>query len=226
MPTGTPNPAPMNPSTPSAECAPYLTPYRTVVDRVGPRFEALLWNSPATQRARFEAIASMIDLSRRTILDAGCGRADLALWMRQRRIAYRRYIGLDALPEMVEHGKSLGLPHADFFADDFISNPVAFRRAGEPEVIVFSGSLNTIPRSLAMQALERAWETCTMALAFNFLACEADQAETEAVAGTAQKLAPPNMLRWALERTYSVSFKQGYLETRDATVVMWKTGVL
>lgn len=206
-------------------CAPYLSPYRAAVDRMGSCFEALLWNSRETQRLRFAAIADMIDLSHRVVLDAGCGRADLALWLRERGVRWQRYIGIDAIPEMITHARSLALPHADFVLVDFISNPEAFARHDPaPEVVVFSGSLNTIPRSVSLQALERAWRASRHALVFNFLSAGADSQPPDAPAGTAQKLSPAHMLKWALERTRDATLRHDYLDGRDATIVMLKAG--
>lgn len=207
-------------------CAPYLTPYRSAVDRVGTRFESLLWNSQETQRLRFDAITRSIDLRRRVILDAGCGRADFALWMREQRISWGRYIGVDAIPEMLQHCRALGLERAEFHAGDFVSDTAPYHPAGEtPGVILFSGSLNTIPRTLSVQALDRAWAACGQALVFNFLSSSADDRPAEAAPGTAQKLSPSAMLQWALERTERVLLRQDYLDGRDATLVMWKAGI-
>ena len=55
----------------------YLTPYRDAAEEFGAGFGALLWASPKTQRARFEAIRRACSLEGRDILDVGCGRADL-----------------------------------------------------------------------------------------------------------------------------------------------------
>lgn len=206
-------------------CAPYLSPYRAAVDRLGPCFETLLWNSPETQRLRFEAITSGIDLSGQVVLDAGCGRADLAVWMRDHAIHWRRYIGVDAIPEMLHHARSLSLPHADFFDVDFITDPKAFACAGEaPDVIIFSGSLNTIPRAQAARALGRAWRACRSALVFNFLSCGDSPQPDEAPAGRAQKFSPSAVFKWAIQHTPDVTMRHDYLEGRDATVVMRKSG--
>lgn len=209
----------------SGGCAPYLSPYREAVNRLGSCFETLLWNSPETQRVRFQAITQAIDLTGCVVLDAGCGRADLAVWMRSQNISYRRYIGIDAIPEMLVYARTLPLPHADFYGVDFISDEKAFLCAGEaPDVIVFSGSLNTIPRSLSARALARAWRDCGSALVFNFLSSGDGPQADEVPAGRAQKLSPAAVLKWALQHTPHVSLRHDYLEGRDATVVMHKSG--
>ena len=208
---------------PGSGCASYLSPYRHAVDRHGARFESLLWNSVETQQARFRAITDLIDLRGRSILDAGCGRADLAVWLVQQHIEWDRYIGVDAIPEMLAHARSLNLPRAQFHLVDFITDDRAFLCDGDaPQIIVFSGSLNTIPRVLTARALERAWRDCREALVFNFLSAGNTRTLTDAPAGHAQKLPPSGVLRWALARTPDVTLKHDYLDGRDATVVMRK----
>src|SRR5437868_1227064 len=55
----------------------YLEPYLDAARTHGGGFGSLLWASPQTQAARFQAIHRIIDLSGARVLDAGCGRADL-----------------------------------------------------------------------------------------------------------------------------------------------------
>jgi SAM-dependent methyltransferase len=210
---------------PVAGCPGYLSPYRAAVDQMGSCFESLLWTSPETQRLRFQAITTSIDLSNAVVLDAGCGRADLAAWMASQSIKWRRYIGVDAIPEMVAHGRNLSLADAEFHLVDFVTDEGAFLCAGErPEVIVFSGSLNTIPPSVSVRALQRAWRSCTRALVFNFLSADNAPRGLENPAGRAQKLSPSAVARWALRRTRDFSLRHDYLEGRDATIVMLKSG--
>lgn len=210
---------------PASGCPGYLHPYRVAVDQLGPCFESLLWTSPETQRLRFEAITTSIDLSNAVILDAGCGRADLAVWMASQSINWRRYIGVDAIPEMLAHARNLALPNSEFHQLDFVTDEHTFLCAGRrPEVIIFSGSLNTIPASVSSRVLHRAWRACTRALVFNFLSADDAPRHVESPAGRAQKLSPSAVARWALRRTRDFSLRHDYLEGRDATVVMLKSG--
>lgn len=210
--------------------ADYLGPYREMVGRVGAeRFESLLWSSRETQIARFRAIIDMIDLTGRTVVDAGCGHADFAAALEGEAVAYGAYIGVDALPEMLAVARARGLPRAEFLAADFVADPAAMRRAvglgGDRPgtVIVFSGSLNTLDQPAALPVLERAWLACTEALVFNFL-CRDPRATARdrrwEAAGPVRKFDAPEVLRWAVERTPLVAYRQDYLEGADGTVVM------
>ncbi|MBC7771172.1 MAG: class I SAM-dependent methyltransferase [Pyrinomonadaceae bacterium] len=210
-------------------CAEYLAPYRRAVNRIGPCFEALLWANLRSQTARFRTISQMIDLSDLCVLDAGCGRADLAAYLVEQRINYARYLGVDAIPELLEAARGRSIARASFRLCDFVSDPTALQscqpsngaRTPEAEVIVFSGSLNTLPRERAMAVLERAWECCTHALVFNFLST-LDGAEPCQDEFRAHRMAPVAVLEWALARTRDVSLRHDYLDGRDGTVCMRK----
>jgi SAM-dependent methyltransferase len=225
--------------TPGAQ---YLAPYRAAVARVGAGFEALLWSSERSQRARFSTITRMTRLKGLVVVDAGCGRADLLGWLHGRGIEYGRYVGLDAVAELLEVGRAKGLPASEFHLVDFVADEFAFTRCcREPDVIVFSGSLNTMAPAMAMALLERAWRACGRALVFNFLTerrvggapgarpgkplpaiAQADTIGHGPGSAMASKFDPGAMLRWALDRTARVSFRQGYLGERDATIGMRK----
>src|SRR5215468_1849838 len=77
----------------------YLAPYREMLGRSGACFDTLLWTSRQTQAARFQAITEMVDLTGRTVLDAGCGYADFLRHLGEEGIEYGRYIGVEALEE-------------------------------------------------------------------------------------------------------------------------------
>src|SRR5947207_9997685 len=105
------------------EAAAYLTPYREAASRHGDRFGSLLWASPATQAARFDAICRLADMRRRRVLDAGCGRADLLDFLRAKEIALRQYIGIEAVDELAAAAMRKQLPDARIIHGDFVREP-------------------------------------------------------------------------------------------------------
>ena len=108
----------------------YLRPYEEAVEAHGPRFEALLWNRPETQLVRFEALVSMLELEGRTVADLGCGRADLAAFLRDRAVAYARYLGVEGVHELCEacraRAQRESLPNCVFHERDFVADERAF----------------------------------------------------------------------------------------------------
>ena len=152
----------------------YLKPYERAADRHGGGFEALLWASPHTQRLRFEAICRAADLNGKTVLDAGCGRADLLAYLTERRIGVAEYIGLEAvelLADAAEHAATTAGSRlrADvrILRGDFVREPI--RLFVGAEVVVFSGSLNTLAPTIFYETLGHAWEAAGQVLVFNFL---------------------------------------------------------
>ncbi len=197
----------------------YLTPYREMVDREGPSFEALLWTSRETQATRFRAMSEMIDLSGKRVLDAGCGRGDFAAFLHAEGVRCR-YTGLDAIEEMVEEGESRGVPGAKYRCGDFVADAKACESEPGAEVIVFSGSLNTLDQDAAQAVLERAWHACSVALAFNFLRIPAGS-RSRGSDGYIRRFDAIAMLEWAAERTQLLRYRQDYLLGQDGTIVMW-----
>jgi len=81
---------------------------------------ALGWPNPAGQQARFAALAGIADLAHCTVLDAGCGHADLYPFMR-RRFPGVRYCGIEQQPELLDvaqarygHDRRVTLGQGDF----------------------------------------------------------------------------------------------------------------
>src|SRR5688572_20626498 len=68
---------PYNPSlTMAGKGERYLEPYVRAAARHGEGFGSLLWASPQTQGARFDALMRLCEFGGRNVLDVGCGRAD------------------------------------------------------------------------------------------------------------------------------------------------------
>src|SRR5207237_7660557 len=75
----------------------YLTPYLDATQRHGAGFASLLWASPSSQAARFDAISRLYDFNKKTMLDAGCGRADLLDYLIDRWNRPQHYIGVEVM---------------------------------------------------------------------------------------------------------------------------------
>jgi SAM-dependent methyltransferase len=152
----------------------YLKPYELAADRHGGGFEALLWASPQTQRLRFEAIVRAAKLAGKSVLDAGCGRADLLAFAAERRIAITEYIGLEAVEVLAdaaeEAASAIGgrmRTEVRILRGDFVREPI--RLFVGADVVVFSGSLNTLEPGTFYATLGHAWEAAGQTLVFNFL---------------------------------------------------------
>lgn len=145
----------------------YLQPYHDAARVYGAGFGALLWASPQTQASRFEAIRRMADMSGRSVLDVGCGRADLLDYLLARGVRPADYIGIEAVNDLAAAAEAKRLPGATIVRADFVAEPI--RLFVGADVVVFSGSLNTADDSVFYATLARAWDACAEALVFNFL---------------------------------------------------------
>ncbi|MBL0927152.1 MAG: class I SAM-dependent methyltransferase [Phycisphaerales bacterium] len=214
----------------------YLRPYAEAVDEHGPGFRATLWASPERQRVRFEVLRSMVGFRGLTVLDAGCGTGDLAADLAAHGEAPAAYLGLDALPELVESARRRGLAGARFETADFVRDEGVFDRwsaaMGGADVVVFCGSLNTLEPSDARRAVRRAWRAARRAVVFNFLVQPARAGglaawlkPRPARGGSDPALRrhdPAAMVRWAQGATPAVALRSDYLRGQDATLAMFK----
>jgi SAM-dependent methyltransferase len=199
----------------------YLEPYRASQRRHGSGFEVTLWASPRSQRRRFEVFAQMCFLAGKRILDAGCSRGDFAAYLLEQDIPFDRYVGVDALCEVIDHARHRQLPGCEFHCGDCVANP-SLLSIGRPQVICISGTLNTMGDAQVMQLLTSAWQAAGETLLFNFLS---DRASPQAVpqTGPARRLDTTKLLDWALTLTSQVGFRQDYFKHgHDATIIMRK----
>ncbi len=208
----------------------YLAPYRAALASHGASFEATGWKNRDMQLARFDIMMEMTDFTGRVIVDAGSGLGGMAEHLNERGVQYGRYIGLDAMPEMIDQSRTRNIPEAEFVVSDFAGETDSFdrftKRAGGPgaELIIFSGSLNTMHEDAALEVLERAWAAATEGVLFNFLSDRAVPKLLAKDAAPARRFNTIRLLDWALTKTPAVQFRQDYFAGHDATIAMFRLG--
>lgn len=214
----------------AAGCAAYLEPYEIAAQRHGASFEATLWASRDAQRERFRVISAMAELSGRIVLDAGSGCGDLALFLRENGVHPARYIGLEGVAQVASAACECAIPGAEFVEADFVADHGVFARH-KPDVVVFSGSLNTLEQAEALAVLGRAWAAVqkapclaqgqSAALVFNFLSDRCAEYLRRQDPSPARRFGTNAMLAWALDHSTAVRFRQDYLPRgHDATIAM------
>jgi SAM-dependent methyltransferase len=193
----------------------YLQPYTRAVKRHGAEFGSLLWASPKTQRQRFEAIVELVDPTGLIVLDLGCGRADLLDFFIARDIAPLRYIGIEAIAELADAAARKAHPGVRIIRDDFVENPRRIESAGA-DVILCSGSLNTLAPDAFYSVLRQAFAAARRAVVFNFLC--------------SPMLAAASFLHWhhrhdverfARSLTNELTARDSYI-VGDCTLALWK----
>jgi SAM-dependent methyltransferase len=197
---------------------PYLLPYLKAAERHGPGFSSLLWASPQTQAARFDAIRRLGDLDGKSILDVGCGRADLLDFLISRGVCPADYTGIEAVEALAAAAEDACVRWAGVAARvvraDFIREPL--RLFAGADVVVFSGSLNTIDDGPFYTTIRRAFEATAERLVFNFLS-----STYLAGAEYLRWRRPEDALKFASTLTADVRALEDYLPG-DFTIAMTK----
>src|SRR2546430_2368658 len=151
----------------SAEQPTYLQPYARAVKRHGADFAALLWASRRTQEQRFEALAHLQDPTGLSVLDLGCGRADLLEFLIDRDMRPKRYIGIEGVDALARAAEAKRPANARIIRADFVREPGKMQVGAD--VIFCSGAFNTIESDAFYRAIENAFNAARRALVFNFL---------------------------------------------------------
>jgi len=197
---------------PMASVPGYLQPYLDAAARHGGNFPTLLWASRKTQAARFMAIVNTCPLSGKKILDVGCGRADLLQYLHDAGSHPSQYIGIEAVEDLAAVARQR--PDARIIVGDFVADAQLMDVAAE--VIIFSGSLNTVEPSVFYQALSAALVLARQAVVFNFL-CSPALAAAEYLYWHK----PADVLQFARAHCRSIGWLNDYLDG-DMTIFMGK----
>lgn len=160
-----------NPLGPWLDTAAIFRYHRQRIKEYGPGgAEALGWARTEGQQVRFQALTQIGDLAYHSVLDAGCGYADLYPYLRQ-RYAGVRYHGIEQMPELLAVARARYRDAADITLSngDFLrpSLPTA-------DYVLASGALNYRSRDprFVYQAIEKLFGSCHIGLGFNLLSWE------------------------------------------------------
>lgn len=203
----------------TADAPRYLKPYVEAARRHGGAFETQLWRSREAQSIRFDTILAMVGLEawpKAKVLDLGCGRGDFAAHLAERGIRIRQGIGIEAVPELLQAAQEREFEDWSFAAGDFVADRTLFE-AAEPDLCVFSGSLNTLSQRQARTVLDRALAASRLGVVFNFLSDRNGRAAGEDLR-PARRFDTLRMLRFAFKRSPRVAFRQDHLDGHDATI--------
>jgi hypothetical protein len=145
----------------------YLIPYLNAARQHGGGFRSLLWASPQSQAARFAALTRACKFHGKSVLDAGCGRADFLDYLEHVNQSPDHYVGLEAVAELADAADAKRHPQATILRADFVKDPL--RLYVGADVVVFSGSLNTLSPEDFERTIKLAYEAATEAMVINFL---------------------------------------------------------
>ena len=197
----------------------YLDPYRDAALRYRDGFGVTLWASERSQQRRFEVFVELAYLHGKRLLDAGCSRGDLAKFLVESNVDFESYVGLDGLPSVVDHANARNLPSCTFIHGDFVQQSDLLG-TGDPQIVLISGTLNTMTDPQVYAVLEAAWTDASETLLYNVLS---DRCSSKAPPQDdfARRLDTLRLIEWATNKTPVVVFRQDYMANgHDATIMM------
>jgi SAM-dependent methyltransferase len=129
---------------------------------------ALGWRDTESQQIRFKALAGIGDLNGHSVLDAGCGYADLLPYLTHLYPAIGSYCGIEQIPELLNEAihRYGDLPDTAFISGNFLSQNIPAM-----DYVLLSGSLNysnTDP-DFIFKAISHLYGSCSQGLGFNLL---------------------------------------------------------
>ncbi len=199
----------------------YLRPYQLAERLHGADFRATLWNSRESQRLRFQVLAETFPLAGRRVLDAGCGLGDLLEFLEQSGSAPAHYVGVDALESVIAEARrrTFATP-AEFRHGDLVADPDLLA-VGQPEVIVISGTLNTLTGRQFYATLERAYRSADQCLLFNFLSTHHSPRFGDG-GGFVVRVDPVQVFAYGLRLTNRIVVRHDYYQGHDCTMAWIK----
>ncbi len=203
-----------------------LKPYEDWQAKHGTDFGVTLWASRASQELRFKIFSEMVDLNGKRILDLGCSRGDFAAYLLAGGVEFSHYTGVDGLKDVIGFAGGRGLVRTDFRYFDLLAEGSRLVDAcgGGVDVVVISGTLNTMSDDEVFRVLDAAWEVTGEVLIFNFLSDRSGRKATPQDY-PARRLDSFGLMGWGFSRTPLLRYAQDYFtHGHDATIYMRKEG--
>ncbi|MBT6967077.1 MAG: class I SAM-dependent methyltransferase [Candidatus Thioglobus sp.] len=177
---------------------------------------ALLWSGIKIQYLRFEQLAKINIQTGDSLLDVGCGFADLNFYLKQQNIP-TQYQGIDIVEDFIVKAKAL-YPKAQLSVNDL------FTLDPEPnsiDYLMLSGALNYViddADNKARQTIEKMFATCRKGIAFNLLDNDDQWSSSRNDLQTYNK---QEVESWVKKLTSNYQIIDNYLDN-DFTLLTWK----
>lgn len=139
--------------------------YRHALARYGVNAEGVHWHSAEHQQIRFKVLRDLLParLDRLTLVDVGCGLGDLHGWLAARDDLPQRYIGIDAVADMVELARER-IGGGEILHRDVLHDPLPVG-----DWYLASGALSLLTRAETRPFIERCLAAARVGLVFNLL---------------------------------------------------------
>ncbi|MDX8381510.1 MAG: class I SAM-dependent methyltransferase [Ghiorsea sp.] len=181
--------------------------------RFGYHPNALYWSNREIQELRFKVLADVGVQSGDSVLDVGCGFADLNPWFEQQKIS-AHYTGIDISPDLIGVAKKKN-PDSDLFVGELKNSGF---KALSFDWVLLSGALNepyNDKGKYARKTIKEMYRLCRKGVAFNLLN------EQVVKAYDLQSFEPKIMLEYCEILSSNCELRIDYLEN-DFTIYMRK----
>jgi len=162
------------------------------------------WSSDRDQALRFDVLFRGLEPRGKTILDVGCGLADLVPYLERRTGGHFNYIGIDVAGELVEDARVVhARPNCQFSTGDIFSVELPL-----VDISVLSGALSLKRDGIeayARDTLRQMIKMSRVAVALNFLTSYVDFE-----APHNQHYQPESIFSWAKECCKRVNLIHDY----------------
>lgn len=194
------------------------------IQRYGYKPQALFWSSKSIQELRFrkliEAIPESMQSSSFSLLDVGCGFADLLDYLQEQNTTVD-YVGIDLAPAMITAAQNLH-PQVRFYQGDIFDADFANQSF---DFVVLSGALNEVVESdqaeqggYAKSVIQKMYALSRYGVAFNLL----DRRNLwQASRPDLQSFYPQEIIQFCQGFCQQVELVDGYLDN-DFTVYLYK----
>ncbi len=203
----------LNPFGYRLDTAAILRFHRQRIRTYGPSARALGWASTEGQQIRFQTLVQIGDLAHCSVLDVGCGYADLYPFVRQ-RFAGVQYHGIEQVPELLDVARARyrDAPDCRLEDGDFLRTTLP-----PADYVLASGALSYRHRDpqFVYQAIEKLFGSCRRGLGFNLLSWEPPGG------GPLAAYDPAHILAFCQQLAPRAELLQGYWEG-DFTVFMYR----
>ena len=183
--------------------------YSTRLAKFGNDPRTLGWDKRESQHARFDVATSCVAFKGRSILDVGCGLADLHDFLKERALELASYTGCDINGELLEECRARQ-PQNAFHQANLLADPVP---GGPFDVVTLFGVLNFrfsqfSNEDCARGMIRQAFHHCREAVVVDMLSAARDEAYPRE--DFVYYYDPGAMLQFALSLTPHVTLRHDY----------------
>lgn len=184
--------------------------YHNAFKKHGINARGLNWNSKESQEIRFGVLTRLLqeELATCSVVDAGCGFADLYLYWEHLGLRPQSYIGIDCFEKFIKIAKKR-VPQATFLHKDILMDDLP-----EANWYVASGSLNILGDFDTWLFLEKMLGFASCGIVFNIL-------EGRRQDSNFNYKSKEEIVRFAQQKDVDIEIIQGYLP-RDMSIKLIK----